>query len=1536
MSIYLSHPRNNNALHKHYQHETNEEIELKILNETINVVQPSSRVKRSIQNHHRLTPHEQQLQRHHQRQLQHQYEVHQRELREREIRERQRQAQSRPNYNQPQRDARRYQQMQQPPSQQQYNHQRFHNRHDFHNTMYRSLHEKSQETKEYTIEVLVAVDRKMQEYHGKNLKNYVLTLMSVVSSIYADASIGNSIKIAVVHIMYIEKDLVEDASSGNGVSASGMLLKFCHLKQTHNFPHDTALLLTREQICRSANQRKCDTLGLAELGTMCKPQSCAIVQDNGFSAAFTIAHELGHVLNMPHDDDKRCENFRVNGTQKQNIMSRMLDHNTHPWSWSNCSRHHATEFLDRGQCSCLLDKPQRDMIESNGNTMLAGEKFTDDQQCELVFGPGARICSYMPKCSRLWCSQNHKEDNGCRTQHMPWADGTKCGDGEWCQKGECVTRNRSALAPIHGNWGPWSEFGECSRSCGGGVQSAVRNCDNPPPTNGGKYCHGQKIQHRSCNIQDCPDESFDFRAEQCSRFDNNSFNMATLDNAKWMPKYGLDSKDECRLFCRLEQTSTYFALANHVIDGTPCSYHTFDKCINGACVPAGCDNELYSTAELDMCGVCKGRNETCENYFGNLTYHQFRKQVNYQNNYFIYPVVTIPKGATNIKIIQPGNNQQNHIALRDDHDEYILNHFRNVELSKTIYYGGITFNYNGDHETNLIEEVNSTYARQLKRELKVDLLSFALPSPNEEFVITYTYTRSDSNKVVLSNHINNNYNNYNDHPTSKKQYVWQMQDWSNCSSLCQGKQIRKASCTEINMKMAVPDSLCRNTAKPYDDYKECNTDCRLGWEAFKSECSVTCGDGNRTIKYECVQRYTRQTEHSKIVDRSYCPTRYETTVYEPCSQHCNEVLWDYSDWSPCSRTCEGGKQSRTYMCLSDPVHQRQVNEKYCTHLRREELIRHCNQNVSCAVYAYGEESPCSVSCGIGQRVTVIYCKQNNEVVNPSLCGASPRPKDIIKSCVMPPCDSVSKAQTTSYSDVVAARNRIGVPRTPDITSKVNNNINFVEPTPAPSKYEWRTGRWGECSVTCGEKGGKKIRSVRCIDPQANYELVDDHYCDQSLKPVNVTNCNEFRCPQWNWGKWSKCTNECRRERQVVCQDHRGKSSDQCPLEMEPHKSEACCHFRWRAMWKPCSAKCGVGTRLKEPVCMRLYPRSQENPHPIKNGTRVDPKYCMHLPMPKYEKTKKACRSKVPCLHSFRWVVGSWSKCSSGCGTGYSTRNVTCTNGHIESPSECTDPRPIKYKQCENKNHCRWRYGKWKNCTCAGYQKRRITCWDGHKNTAANSCPAGDKPPSRQRCSAPPNCSCKSIQHYKRTRNDGEYKINIRGREVEIYCHNMNSDDPKEYVTLRKGSHENYALFYSKRSLDMSRCEYGKGVHDESIHYGTTRFNKVRLNINTLQIVDDDYEFSHTVGRPQKFATGGDCYSNTGSCPQGDFFVNLEGTGFRIRPSMSWEANGTNSTIEYQIRLEKPYQKVRARCGGYCGSCRPRYRNQEQAIFLDIL
>ena len=51
-------------------------------------------------------------------------------------------------------------------------------------------------------------------------------------------------------------------------------------------------------------------------------------------------------------------------------------------------------------------------------------------------------------------------------------------------------------------WGPW---GDCSRTCGGGVQYSFRACDNPLPKNGGKYCEGKRIQYRSCNTETCPD-----------------------------------------------------------------------------------------------------------------------------------------------------------------------------------------------------------------------------------------------------------------------------------------------------------------------------------------------------------------------------------------------------------------------------------------------------------------------------------------------------------------------------------------------------------------------------------------------------------------------------------------------------------------------------------------------------------------------------------------------------------------------------------------------------------------------------------------------------------------------------------------------------------------------------------------------------------------------------------------------------------------------------------------------------------------------
>ena len=57
------------------------------------------------------------------------------------------------------------------------------------------------------------------------------------------------------------------------------------------------------------------------------------------------------------------------------------------------------------------------------------------------------------------------------------------------QPSECMTAD-----------GGWSDYGACSKSCGGGTQS--RTCSNPAPENGGKACVGHATQ--LCNTQACP------------------------------------------------------------------------------------------------------------------------------------------------------------------------------------------------------------------------------------------------------------------------------------------------------------------------------------------------------------------------------------------------------------------------------------------------------------------------------------------------------------------------------------------------------------------------------------------------------------------------------------------------------------------------------------------------------------------------------------------------------------------------------------------------------------------------------------------------------------------------------------------------------------------------------------------------------------------------------------------------------------------------------------------------------------------------
>ena len=59
---------------------------------------------------------------------------------------------------------------------------------------------------------------------------------------------------------------------------------------------------------------------------------------------------------------------------------------------------------------------------------------------------------------------------------------------------------------MHGGYGHWSGYGACSRSCGGGVSTRSRRCNNPAPAHGGTSCLrlGAASSSVRCSTHACP------------------------------------------------------------------------------------------------------------------------------------------------------------------------------------------------------------------------------------------------------------------------------------------------------------------------------------------------------------------------------------------------------------------------------------------------------------------------------------------------------------------------------------------------------------------------------------------------------------------------------------------------------------------------------------------------------------------------------------------------------------------------------------------------------------------------------------------------------------------------------------------------------------------------------------------------------------------------------------------------------------------------------------------------------------------------
>ena len=58
---------------------------------------------------------------------------------------------------------------------------------------------------------------------------------------------------------------------------------------------------------------------------------------------------------------------------------------------------------------------------------------------------------------------------------------------------------------VDGNWNEWGEWSSCPVTCGDGVVTRVRLCDNPAPHGSGNYCEGSDTSNNTCTVSTpCP------------------------------------------------------------------------------------------------------------------------------------------------------------------------------------------------------------------------------------------------------------------------------------------------------------------------------------------------------------------------------------------------------------------------------------------------------------------------------------------------------------------------------------------------------------------------------------------------------------------------------------------------------------------------------------------------------------------------------------------------------------------------------------------------------------------------------------------------------------------------------------------------------------------------------------------------------------------------------------------------------------------------------------------------------------------------
>ncbi|XP_069494743.1 papilin isoform X2 [Ambystoma mexicanum] len=529
-------------------------------------------------------------------------------------------------------------------------------------------------------------------------------------------------------------------------------------------------------------------------------------------------------------------------------------------------------------------------------------------------------------------------------------------------------------------WGSWGEWGECSRTCGGGVSFRHRQCYSRR-ADGGANCIGPSRNYRSCNIQDCPEGSRDFRAEQCTEFDGMEFQGKRY---KWLPYYGAPNK--CELNCIPKGENFYYRHKMAVVDGTQCEPGRRDVCVEGVCKTVGCDSMLDSSKKEDKCLECGGDGSRCYEVKGTFDTAVLSKGYN--------QIFIIPVGATNIHIKEVSPTR-NFLAIKNVRGEYYLNGHWTIEFGRALYIASTVFHYYRGSEGDLAPEL--LHARGPTTEpLAIELIS------------------QERNQGV-------EYEYYLPQQGASAGYQWSYGSWTECSAECGGGyQSRLVFCTIDNE--AYPDYMCL-AARPPENNRTCSMhSCPVAkrWKVSEwGPCSATCGGGTQSRSVYCAS-YDGRSAQTVVSDAECAAFSEKPHAQQACSlRSC--ATWSIGPWSECSARCGEGVQERTVGCRTESG--ASVQDFACSLASKPAVTQLCiGENCITEIgWHIGEWGLCSKSCNSGIRKRQVICADSDRnFYSPEKCEVQePQRPSMLESCNIQPCyqrQSVPSMQDTHGYD----------------------------------------------------------------------------------------------------------------------------------------------------------------------------------------------------------------------------------------------------------------------------------------------------------------------------------------------------------------------------------------------------------------------------------------------------------------------------------------------------------------------------------------